>query len=351
MRNLFRNCIYQGKNLFRDFGFSFWNLIYPLIMAVFFYVALNGALDMKLEDINVGVDNESAIVHILEEIDFLNIHEITEDEIVKKLDNEEIDGFIDKDLNIKVKESGINQTIIKEVVEQIKQMNNLNRPIESYDFSVDYILDTNQKANSLIIMFYSLVAMVSTYGVFAGIETVSLIQANLSNVGQRLNITPLTKSNFLIAGNIVALLLNLFANVILLIFIKYVLKIELFNEIKYSAILIMLGNLFGVAFGILIGVSNKKSNNVKNIIAIVIILILSFISGMMNPDIKVMIDENLPMLSRINPIGIITNNLYRINFLESTKTAGEGILILSIYCIVLIFTSYIFLRRKNYDSI
>lgn len=282
---------------------------------------------------------------------FLNIHEITEDEIVKKLDNEEIDGFIDKDLNIKVKESGINQTIIKEVVEQIKQMNNLNRPIESYDFSVDYILDTNQKANSLIIMFYSLVAMVSTYGVFAGIETVSLIQANLSNVGQRLNITPLTKSNFLIAGNIVALLLNLFANVILLIFIKYVLKIELFNEIKYSAILIMLGNLFGVAFGILIGVSNKKSNNVKNIIAIVIILILSFISGMMNPDIKVMIDENLPMLSRINPIGIITNNLYRINFLESTKTAGEGILILSIYCIVLIFTSYIFLRRKNYDSI
>ena len=39
-----------------------------------------------------------------------------------------------------VKKSGINQTIIKEIIEQIKQMEKLNRPIENYDFSVDYIL-------------------------------------------------------------------------------------------------------------------------------------------------------------------------------------------------------------------
>lgn len=351
MKNIFRNCIYQGKNLFRDFGFSFWSLIYPLIMAVFFYTALSGVLNSELENINVGIDSENPIVYILEEIDFLNIHEITEDEIVKKLDNEEIDGFIDRDLNIKVKESGINQTIIKEVVEQIKQMEKLNRPIENYDFEADYILDRNQKANSLVIIFYSLIAMVSTYGIFAGIETVSLIQANLSNIGERLNITPLRKSKFLLAGVIVALFLNLFANGILIIFIKYALKINLFNEIKYSAILLIMGNLFGVALGVFIGASNKKSSNVKTLIAIAITLALSFLSGMMNPEIKVMIDENAPILSRINPISIITNNLYRINLLESTKSVGEGILILSIYCIVLIFTSYIFLRRKNYDSI
>ena len=258
MKNIFRNCIYQGKNLFRDFGFSFWSLIYPLIMAIFFYTALSGVLNSELENINVGVNSENPIVYILEEIDFLNIHEITEDEIVKKLDDEEIDGFIDRDLNIKVKESGINQTIIKEVVEQIKQMEKLNRPIENYDFEADYILDRNQKANSLVIIFYSLIAMVSTYGIFAGIETVSLIQANLSNIGERLNITPLRKSKFLLAGVIVALFLNLFANGILIIFIKYALKINLFNEIKYSAILLIMGNLFGVALGVFIGASNKK---------------------------------------------------------------------------------------------
>lgn len=351
MRNLFRNCIYQGKNLFRDFGFSFWSLLYPLIMAAFFYTAFSGMLETELKEINVGIDSENSIVNILREIEFLNVHKISKDEVVKKLDDEEIDGFVDNDLDIKVKESGINQTIIKEVVEQIKQMKKLNRPIENYDFSVDYIADRNQKANPLVIIFYSLIAMVSTYGVFAGIEAVSLIQANLSNIGERLNIVPLKKSKFILVGVVVALALNLFANGILLIFIKYVLKLNLFTEIKYSAILIIMGNLFGVALGIFIGSSNKKSNDVKTIMAIAMTLVLSFLSGMMGSGIKVMIDENVPILSRINPISIITNNLYRINLLGSTKSIGEGVIVLSIYCIVLIFTSYIFLRRQSYDSL
>lgn len=351
MKNIFRNCIYQGKNLFRDAGFSFWSLIYPLIMAVFFYISINGVLDMKLENVNVGIDSENPIDYILEEIEFLNVHKVPEDEVLKKLEDREIDAFIDDDLNIKVKESGINQTIIKEVVEQIRQMKKLNRPFDKYDFSVNYILGRNQKANSLVIVFYSLIAMVSTYGVFAGIEVVNLIQANLSNIGARINITPLKKSKFLLSGVIVALLLNLFANSILLIFIKYVLKLNLFSEIKYSAILIIMGNLFGVALGVFIGSSNKKSDSVKIIMAITITLFLSFASGMMNPQIKVMIDEKAPILGKINPISIITNNLYRINLLNSTKSVGEGILILSLYCVALMFTSYIFLRGKNYDSI
>ncbi|WP_352404682.1 ABC transporter permease [Sporanaerobacter acetigenes] len=351
MKRLFRNCVYQGKNLFRDFGFLFWSLIYPLIMAVFFYTAFNGMLDRELEIINVGIESGNPILYVLEEIDFINIHEITDDEIVEKLDNGEIDGYIDEDLNLAVKESGINQTIIKEIIGQIKQMKKLNRPIEKYDFSVNYILGRNQKANSLVIVFYSLIAMVSTYGVFAGIEVVNLIQANLSNIGARINITPLKKSKFLLSGVIVALLLNLFANSILLIFIKYVLKLNLFSEIKYSAILIIMGNLFGVALGVFIGSSNKKSDSVKIIMAITITLFLSFASGMMNPQIKVMIDEKAPILGKINPISIITNNLYRINLLNSTKSVGEGILILSLYCVALMFTSYIFLRGKNYDSI
>lgn len=351
MKNMFRNCVYQGKNLFRDFGFSFWSIVYPLIMATFFYMTLSGILDFQLDNINVGIDSGSPIGYILEEINFVNVHEITENEIVKKLDDEEIDGFIDEDLNIKVNKSGINQTIIKEVVEQIKQMGKLNRPIENYDFTAEYIKDRNQKSNSIIIIFYSLIAMVSTYGVFAGIETVNLIQANLSNIGARLNITPLKKHKFLLDGVIVALLLNLFANVILFIYIKYGLKLNLFTEIKYSAILIIMGNLFGVALGVFIGSSNKKKDSVKTIMAISITLFWSFLSGMMNPEIKVMIDKNVPILNKLNPISIITNNLYRINLLESTKSVGEGILILSIESIVLIFISYIFLRGKNYDSI
>jgi ABC-2 type transport system permease protein len=351
MKNIFRNCIYQGKNLYRDKSFLFWTLIYPLIMAIFFYTAFNGLINIELENINIGIRDENPIGFILEEIKFLNVHKISEDEINEKLENEEIQGFIDDDLNLLVSKSGTNQTIIKEILDQIKQMRSLNIPIERFDFTVEYISETNQKADSVIIVFYSLIAMVSAYGIFPGITTVSLIQANLTNVGKRINITPLRKNEFLLAGVIVSLILNLLSNAILLIFIKYVLKLSLFTEIRYSAILIIIGNLFGVALGMLIGASNKQNENTKIILGIMITLFLSALSGMMSPNIKNLIDKSIPILGRINPIAIITNNLYRINLLKNTQNVIEGIFILSIYCIVLISISYVFLRRKTYDSI
>lgn len=343
--------MYQGKNLFRDFGFSFWALIYPLILAGFFYLAFSGMMNIELENINVGIEEGNRIEFILEEIEIFNVYKVNESQAEEKLKDDEIKGFIDKDLNLMVKESGIEQTIIKEVVEQIKQMESLNRPIENYDFEVDYIVNRNQEANILVIIFYSLIAMVSTYGVFAGITVVNLIQANLSNIGARLNITPLEKHKFLLAGAIVGLALNLLANGVLLIFIKYILKLQLFNEFKYTSIFIILGNLFGTALGILIGASNRKSENVKIIIGIAITLFLSFLSGLMGPNIKVILDKKIPIIGRINPISIISNNLYRINLLESTKSAHEGIILLSLYSILLIFSSYLFLRRRDYDSI
>ncbi|NLY77699.1 MAG: ABC transporter permease [Tissierellia bacterium] len=350
MSHFIRNCIYQGKNLFREGSYTFWVILYPIILATFFYAAFGGMMDPSFEDLKVGVEENSGITHVLEEIDFINIYEVSKDELVQKFENDEIDAFVDDNLNLTVNKSGINQTIIKEVVEQIKQTIKLNRPIDGSEFSVSYVLGRDQESNSLTVIFYSLIAMVSTYGVFAGVETASLIQANLSNIAIRINSTPLKKQNFLIAGVMVSLLLNLFANAALLLFINYILKIHLFNNIKYSTIIILLGNLFGVILGIFIGVSNKKSST-KTLMAIAITLLLSFFSGMMGPWIKVMIDKHVPFLSRVNPISIMSNNLYRINFLGSTKSLGEGVIILIGYCIMLLFASYLFLRRKSYDSI
>ena len=351
MRGLFRNCIYQGKNIFREKSFLFWTLIYPIIMSVFFYTGFSGIINQELANIEVGIDSENPIIFILEDIDILNVHKITGNEINTKLEDDEIHGFIDNDLNLLVAKSGINQSIIKEILDQVKQTVKLNIPMENLDFSKDYILDRNQNANGIIIIFYSLIGMVSTYGLFSGIETVSLIQANLTEVGKRLNVTPLKKNEFLLAGIIVSLTLNLLANGLLLIFIKYILKINLLTEIKYSFIFIILGNIFGVALGIFIGVSNKQSTNVKVLISLMITLFSSFISGMMAPDIKVLIDKNMPIVGRLNPISIMTNNLYRINLLEIIEGVREGIMVLSIYSLILIGVSYMILRRKTYDSI
>lgn len=351
MKTLFRNCIYLGKNAYSDLGLLFWSLLYPIILVTFFHIAFSGLTNIEFTTIDIGIEKGNPIIFILEQADILRVHEVSQEEINDKLISQQIHGFIDQELNITVNESGIKQTIIKEIVDQIKQMRALNRPMGNYDLTADYITVKNQEANGVLIIFYSLIAMVSTYGVFVGIETASLTQANLTNLGARLNMTPLKKRSFLLAGVIVALLLNLIANGLLLLFIKYVLKMVLFKNINQSLIFVLLGNLFGVALGVFIGVSNKQSNGVKTMISIVVTLSLSFLSGMMSPDLKVILDEKVPLLGKMNPIAIITNNLYKINILGNTKDIGLGILLLISYSLLLMLGSYVFLRRRNYDSI
>lgn len=351
MKSILRSCLYLGKNLFRDFGFSFWSLVYPLILVSFFHVAFSGLTNIKYENVNVGVEKENPIIYVLKNTDMVNVYELTKDQAVEKIESGDLDGFIDMDFNIAVKKSGINQTIIKSIVDQVKQMNASNIALERFDFSVNYIGEKEQKANGILVIFYSMIAMVTAYSIFAGVETVSLAQGNLTNIGARLNVTPLKKMNFILAGTIIGIILNLFANVILLLYIRYILKMNLFTEIKYSFIFIMLGNLFGISLGIFIGASNKKSIGVKTLISIATMLILSFLSGLMSPDVKIMLDRKIPILGKVNPVGIISNNLYRINLLENTKDIGSGIFILIAYSVILVFGSYMFLRGRNYDSI
>ena len=82
-----------------------------------------------------------------------------------------------------------------------------------------------------------------------------------------------------------------------------------------------------------------------------ITMFLSFLSGLMNAEIKILIDQKAPLLSKYNPIAIVSNSLYRINLLEVTSNLTAGMLILLVYSIILIGISFLFLRRSQYDSI
>lgn len=351
MKNLIRNCIYQAKHNFRDKGFLFWSLLYPILMMTFFHIAFSGVMDFKLEGVKVGIERENAVKDTLASIEFMDTVETTEKAAEELLEKGEIDGFIDSKLNITVSESGINQTIIKEVVDEIRQIGALGMPYESYDFTVDYISDRDQRSNSLVVMFYSLIAMVAAYSVYPGLESVNLIQANLSDIGARVSISPLKKQSFLVAGAIVAMGLNIMSNALLLLFTKYFLRIELFYSLKYSLLLILMGNVFGVSLGMFIGASNRKSLNFKTAVCIATTLFLAALSGLFGPWIKLAVDTRLGIISRMNPISIVSNNLYRVNFLGNTDGLIEGVVLLGAYSALLILLSFAFLRRRRYDSI
>lgn len=351
MKDIWWNLIYQGKNLFRERSLIFWGLIYPIILGGFFYIAFSGIINYEIGTINLGIEKGNEISFILEDIDILNLVEVSKEGINESLESGEIDGYVNEDLDLLVDRSELEQTIIKGILDEIKQTTALNESMENFDFQVNYLEEESQKANGIIIIFYSLIAMVSTYGVFPGIEITNTSQANLSDIGARINISPIKRSTLIISGVLVGLCINLLANILLLLFIQFVLGLKLFTNIGYSSIYIILGNLFGIALGIFIGCSSRQSPGTKTMFSIMATLFLSFLSGLMSVDMKILIDSKVPILGRINPIAILTNNLYRINVLESTNNLGEGIILLIMYSLILIASSYLFLRRRQYDSI
>lgn len=91
--------------MFRDMSFTFWGLLYPIIVATFFYVAFSGITNAELETINIGIEKGNPVASILEEIDVVNVIMLEENLAASSLESETIDGYIKEDLNIIVNKS------------------------------------------------------------------------------------------------------------------------------------------------------------------------------------------------------------------------------------------------------
>lgn len=349
MNNILREMKYSFIMNIRSRGYLFWSLAFPFLLAIFYNLAFSNLLIRDFDDINVGLEKDSYLIEIFKEIDIINPIEI--DNIKSIKDNEEINISVDNDLNLYVKSRGMEETIVKSVVDQIVEMKELNIPYENYDFSVKYVKNNDESANGMMISFYSLIAMFSFYAAFAGLGTAEFSSAELSYIGMRKGISSQKKIDFILPDLLSNMAINLVGNIGLLLFIEYYLKIKIISDINYSILILIIGNIFGASFGLALGSLNLKNNNLKNAIVQGVMLIASAMAGMMSPDMKLILDERLPIVNKLNPISLITDNLYRVNGLGNTTEIKTMIIIVSIYSIALLSLSYVLLRRKKYDSI
>lgn len=116
-------------------------------------------------------------------------------------------------------------------------------------------------------------------------------------------------------------------------------------------LLSVLSSLTGVVYGIFLGVSNKLSLNVNQGLGIATTMLMSFLAGMMVPDMKIIIAENLPLLGKINPVTLITDAVYSLYYYDSSQRFMENIVYLSLVTLVLGALSLYFMRGKEYESL
>jgi ABC-2 type transport system permease protein len=114
---------------------------------------------------------------------------------------------------------------------------------------------------------------------------------------------------------------------------------------------IFLCAVLGISFGSFVTSLVKGGEGLKIGILIASGNISSFLAGMMQAEIKFIIDTNVPILSKINPASLITDAFYALYYFDTYDRFIENITGIIILSIIFSTGTYIVIRRRKHVSI
>ncbi len=373
---------YRLKTLLRTKSIIFWTFAFPLILATFFNLAFsNLASEETFNIIKIGIiqddeykqeTNFKQLIESLSNKGDNQVFEVSnyskEKEAVNSLEDNDIEGIYqvkDNQIKIIVKQNNLNSTIMKMIVDEYYQklslVSNINifhpesltadilaKLNTNYDFFND---KSNDKVDSTVIYFYTLIGMTCIYAGFFGIDAIDVAEANQSKKGARLSVSPTNKLKALLSFLLAGFTIQFIENLLLLAYLVFGLGIDFGNQVGYILLVMGVGSVAGITLGTVIGSLLKCSNNTKVGIHIAVSMIFSFLSGMMMIDMKYIIAKHAPIIGNINPVNMITDALYSLYYYDSMNRYYSNIIGLIIFSVVMIVISYLAVRRKKYDSI
>lgn len=389
------NFKYAIKTLFRNRALIFWTFAFPIILGTFFNLAFSNIENSeKLDIISIAIiqnddfENNEIFKSAFEKLSdkdnedrLFNTQYTTEEKAKELLENKEIVGYMELE-NDKPKlvfaTSGINETILKYVTEEIVQnsdiINNLaeeeiTKEIISGNFNVNYeeiynhITKTteeqkaelkdisNKNLSYTMIEFYTLIAMTCLYGGILGVVSINQNLANMSSQGKRVAVAPVPKIKVILSSVIASYITQLIGVVLLFIYTIFILKVDYGDNLGLIISLAMAGSLAGLSIGTFVGTVFKTNENIKTGIIISVTMIGCFLSGMMGITMKYIVDKNIPIVNKLNPVSMITDGFYSLYYYDTLDRYLFDIGSLAIFAFVLIAISYFSMRRQKYDSI
>ncbi|ALU14643.1 ABC transporter permease protein [Eubacterium limosum] len=371
------------KCLLRDKALVFWTLLFPLILATLFHFAFSNILsDHNFKAIHVAViENEDyqkneSFKETMKAVsggeDSIFKLSLTSDTGKAKewLADGTVSGIVamtgDKP-ELTVTESGINQTIIKNVLDQYIRIyhtvadiaqSNPQAFAQGFMDEVGSIKDytaagslTDKSLNTLLISYYALLAMACFYGAFLGLQDMVDIQANLSDKAARLAVAPTHKFKLLAINFCATLTIHFIEILILIAYMVFMLNVEMGNHIPEILLISLIGSVCGITFGTMIGVLVKGSEGLKTGILVAFTMLMSFLAGMMSPDIKYSIRLSVPWAEAVNPVSQITDAFYSLYYYDGGSKFYTCIAILCIFALIFSTVTYFIIRRQQYASL
>lgn len=374
------HCIkYELINLIRNKLVVFWLLGFPIILGSLFFVAF-GSLAVKEQDykqipiaiIEKGKAPEGfdVLIDALSdgEESLFSIKTNSEDEAKSLMEKGELDGIIysDEEISLEVPYgAGIKSGIIRSVLESFtsrydiissvaeKNPEKLPELLKNLESEDSFVKSSSNDANKdpYVQYFYNLLAMAGLMGSMMGMYCAINHQANLSHLGERVEVSPMSKVKDILSSLIATLLLhNIFTN-IGSAYLVFVLKINFGVPFWVIALVNLLSTLIGDCMGCFIGAVSTMKEGIKNGILLGASLGLCFLSGLMYGGMRLVIEENVPIINRINPAAVIVDCFYSICVYDSYEKLWGNVLVLIVWCALLLAGSFAATRKRKYKSL
>ena len=385
------NFKYTVKTLLGDKMLIFWTFAFPVILGAFFYMAFSDIEDSeKLHVIDIaGVENtgfresemwKESLEALSDEASGEQVFctkYVSKEEAKRLLSEKEIAGYFmlaDGEPQVTVASDGINETVLKYVVEEIYQTeeivrNTAERRIQQGEMpTAEFYEQLSKEVMNLVdsenggirdisganlsytmIEFYTLIAMTCLYGGILGMVAVNQNLANMSSKGKRVSVSPVGKSRMILSSVLAGYVIQMVGVALLFAFTIFVLHVDYGNHLPLIVLLALCGGLAGLSMGIAIAVLVKSGDNVKTGIVISVTMAGCFLSGMIT--MKYLVDKNIPLLNLLNPANMITDGLYALYYYDTFDRYWQNAASLLVFAFSMILFSVLGLRRQKYDSI
>ncbi len=313
------NFKYAFKTLFRNRMLIFWTFAFPIILGTFFNMAFSNIENSeKLDIIDIAiVDNDDFKNNQIfretfktlgdenNEERLFEIQYVNEDKAKELLEEDKIAGYlkmIGNEPKIFVTTSGIDETILKYVTEEIQQTTEIMQNVAEYkmqnqsyvqnigdlnnfyaqiyeevleilnmDSNIENI--SNSKLSYTMIEFYTLIAMTCLYGGILGMVAINQNLANMSSNGKRVSVSPMSKGKMILGSLTASYITQIIGVALLFVYTIFVLKVDYGNNLPLIILLALIGCLAGLSLGIAIATLFKTNDNVKTGIVISVTMV------------------------------------------------------------------------------
>lgn len=367
---------YRIISILKEKQIVFWSMLFPILLATMFYVSF-GSSEKEIETIDVAVvktDNSEMAKNFIKYIEMLesgdskliSIENLSKEEADKKLEKLEISGvyYVGEETELVVTSNDIGSSVLKSLLDTYNSQAQMYKDVaiekpkklmavirsDYKEFANETTLG-GKSVDGEVQYFLSLIGMACMFGCFIGYQISVQLQANITPVALRRAVSSVSKFKQIAADSLAGVFIHYINLAILLLFLHFVLGIDLSGNIVKLIGICITGGFIGVSLGIFVGTLSKLKDGVKIGILVAVGLLSSFFAGLMVVGVKGLIEDNCPVLNRINPAAVITDAIYSVSVYDDPERYIHDIFLLVIMSAVIGTITFIKTRRERYDSI